>query len=99
MSSPSANLHRGFILKIEKLREDGSNFIVWYRSLKTLLKNNDKLHVMQKSLGEVPGDHASEEDDTDYQVRSDDSTIVKYAMLEAMETGLRERLGSSRHTG
>jgi len=49
---------------------------------------------MRKPLAEVPEDHASEEDDTDYQVSLDDSTIVKYAMLEAMETGLRERFGA-----
>ena len=48
--------------------------------------------MMRKSLGEVPEDHASEEDDTDYLIRSDDLTVVKYAMLGAMETGLRECL-------
>ena len=48
--------------------------------------------MMRKSLGEVPGDHASEEDDTDYLIHSDDLTVVKYAMLGAMETGLRECL-------
>ena len=88
MSSPSAFVNRGFILNIEKLREDGSNFIVWYRSLRRFLKLNDRLHMMHKSLGEVPREHASEEDDTDYLIRSDDLTVVKYAMLGAMETGL-----------
>ena len=93
MSRPSANLNRGLSLNIEKLKVDGSNFIKWYRSLRMLLEANDKLHVMRKPLGEIPGDHASEEDDTDYQVRTDDSTIVQCAMLAAMETGLRERFG------
>ena len=92
MSSPSAVVNRGFVPNIEKLREDGSNFIVWYRSLRRFLKLNDRLHMMRKSLGEVPGDHTSEEDDTDYLIRSDDLTVVKYAMLGAMETGLRECL-------
>jgi len=92
MSSPSTVVNRGFVLNIEKLKEDGSNFIIWYRSLRILLKLNDRLHVMRKPLGEVPEDHASEEDDADYHVRSDDFAMVKYAMLGAMETGLRERL-------
>ena len=93
MFSPSTNLKCGFVLKIAKLKEDGSNFIVWYRSLRMLLETNVKLHVMRKPLGEIPGDHSSEEDDIDYQVRTDDSTIVQCAMLAAMETRLREHFG------
>ena len=91
MTRAYINFDYGSFLRDEELKKDGSNFIEWYRHLRMLLVANDKLYVIQKPLGDKPGDSTSKEDNFNYQTRSDDSIIVQCAMIFAMEIELWER--------
>ena len=53
------------------LRNDGSNFMTWYRNLKGVLYQNDISYVIEEFLGDKPGNSASAEAKEDFCQRRD----------------------------
>ena len=55
----------------ESLRNDGSNFMKWYRNLKGVLYQNDISYMIEEFLGDNPGNSASAEAKEDFRQRRD----------------------------
>ena len=89
MSSPTFNL--GCFLHIEKLKNNGSNFIDWQRNLRILLGPAKMSYVLDVALGDVPAEDSHQDEKNIYQTKVDESTIVKSGMLFAMEAELQKR--------
>ena len=90
MSSPTFNL--GKFLHIEKLKNNGSNFIDWQRNLRILIGPAKMSCVLDVALANAPAEDSSQGEKNIYQTKVDESTIVKTGMLFAMEAELQNIL-------
>ena len=89
MSRPTSNLDPD--LEKEKLKADGSNLPVWFRTLKTLLDSLNLSYVLESALGDPPAKSATMDEKNVYQSRADDFSLVQTGMLYAMEHELQKR--------
>ena len=79
------------ILDKDKLHESGTNFVDWYRNVRTVLRGCKKDYVLEATIGDSPDDNATEEAMNLFYQRSDDYIVVRCAMLAAMEPELQKR--------
>lgn len=70
----------------------GTNFLVWYRNLRIILKHERKLYILDQSLSSEPAANASRADRTTFQKYVDDSVEVSCLMLATMIPGLQKDL-------
>ena len=71
------------------LRNDGSNFMTWYRNLKDVLYQNDISYVIGELLGDKPGDSASAEAKEDFRQRREVWRSVQITMYVCMDHELK----------
>ena len=71
------------------LRDDGSNFMTWYRNLKDDLYQNDISYVIGEFLGVGPGNFASAEAKEDFRQRRDIWNSVQVTMYCCMDHELK----------
>ena len=77
-----------FIRK-ESLRNDGSNFLTWYKNLKGVLFQNDIPYVIQEFLGDKPGNSACAEAKEQFLQRKDIFMTVQITMYTCMDHELK----------
>src|SRR3954463_15856307 len=61
----------------ERLKVDGSNFVDWYLRLRTVLKRENILFVIEEPVGEPPGNNMDEKVMLDYHNRRRTYSISK----------------------
>ena len=93
MSRPVFNFN-AFVEK-EKLKEDGSNFDDWHRTLKYLLRPVQREYVLDATLGDPPAATASDADKAVYQTRKEDHVIVQSGILTRLPSELQKRFENS----
>ena len=74
MSCPTFNL--GLFLEKEKLKTNGSNFMSWFRNLKSLLRTHKVAYVLEDTLGDRPINTASEDVKNIYETKAEISSYV-----------------------
>ena len=75
-------------LEKAKLKDDGSNYTDWVRNLRIILIVAQKNYILEAPLG-VPPAPATADIVNFWQTRVDDYSIVQYAMLYGLESGLQ----------
>ena len=73
----------------EHLRADGSNFIDWYRRLRTLLQPSNVLCMIEMPLAEGPNNGLGLELDQEFLTRRDYYILVQMAIVDAMVAELK----------
>ena len=73
----------------EKLKADGSNFLSWFRSLKTLLMFLNMDYVLDSPLGDKPVNNTTEDDKNVFLSRAGNYSLVLAGMLYDMEAELQ----------
>ena len=87
MSHPTFNL--ALFLEKEKLKTNGSNFVSWFRNLKSILNAHKVAYILEAPLGDQPANTASETDRFVHEVKVEISSYVQSGMLFAMEADLQ----------
>ena len=88
MSHPSFNLN--LLIDKEKLKTDGSNFVSWFRDLKSILETHKVAYILEAPLGDLPNT-ASDIERIVHEVKVEISSYVQSGMLFAMEADLQNR--------
>ena len=70
---------------MEPLRNDGSNYITWYRNLYGVLVQNNVTYVLENFLEDAPGNLASAEAKDAFRHRRDIWMDVQITMYHSME--------------
>ena len=83
------SLEFNHFIRKESLRNDGSNFMTWYRNLKDVLYQNDISYVIGEFLGDGPGNFASAEAKEDFRQRRDIWDSVQITMYVCMDHELK----------
>ena len=78
-------------LEKNKLKDDSRNDADWVRDLRTILIAAQKNYVLDAPLGERPTAGAEDDVLNAWQAQIDDYSIVYYAMLYDLESGLQRR--------
>ena len=76
-------------LRMEPLRNDGSNYITWYRNLYGALVQNNVTYVLEDFLEDAPGNLASAEAKDAFRLRRDIWMDVQITMCHSMENELK----------
>ena len=76
-------------LRKEKLRNDGSNFMTWFRNLIDVLYQNDVSYAIGEFLGDAPGNFASAEAKEDFRQHREIWRTVQIMMYVCMDHELR----------
>jgi hypothetical protein len=84
MTNASSNLSLRSILEKEKL--SGTNFLDWYRNLRIVLKQEKKLHVLEKPLPDSPAENAESSEKKTYKKLKDEALDVSCLMLASMNS-------------
>ena len=85
MSYPNEQvLEFNHFLRMEPLRNDGSNYITWSRNLKGVLFQNDVTYVLEQFLEDAPGNLASVETKDAFRRRRDIWIDVQVTMYHSM---------------
>ena len=71
------------------LRNDGSNFMTWFRNLKDVLYQNDISYVIGEFLGDAPGNSASAEAKEDFRQRREIWRSFQITMYVCMDHELK----------
>lgn len=80
------------VLEKDKLKENGSNFLDWFRSLRIVLKQERKLYVLDDPIPEEPASDATKAVKDKYKKLLDDSIDVGCLMLATMCPELQKDL-------
>ena len=88
MSLPTSNLVP--TVEKEKMKADGSNFLSWFRSLKTLLISLKMDYVLEAPLGDKPAYTATEDEKNVFLSRAGEYSLVQAGMLFDMEDELQK---------
>src|ERR1044071_9171764 len=94
MTAPRPSFNLGSFLEKDKLKNNGSNFTSWFRTLRILLVPLKMSYVLESALGDAPATTATSAEKKVYLIKSDDSSLVKKGMLHAMEAELQKRFES-----
>ena len=78
-------------LEKDKLRDDGSNYMVWVHNLRIILIAAQKNNVLEAPLGAKPAAGATPDVVNIWQSKAHDYSIVQCAMLYGLEPGLQRR--------
>ena len=78
-------------LEKTKLKDDGSNYTDWVRSLRIILIAAKRAYVLDAPLGEAPVFPATQDVMNAWQSRVDDYSLVQCGMLYSLEPGLQKR--------
>ena len=74
---------------MEPLRNDGSNFVTWYRNLRGVLIQNNVTYVLEQFLEDAPGNLASVETKDAFHRRRNIWIDVQVTMYVCMEDELK----------
>ena len=74
---------------VESLRADGSNFIDWYRRLRALIQPSNILYVLEKPLGDRPGNRASWDEAQGFLARKGYYLLIHTTIVHSMVPELR----------
>ena len=77
------------LLEKEKLKEDGSNFTDWFRTLTIVLRRDKKEYVLRSPVPAAPGTEAEAEDVTKYTKHLDDELDVQNLLVSIMDPELQ----------
>ncbi|KAL7584328.1 uncharacterized protein LOC111913142 [Lactuca sativa] len=77
------------VLNMEKLKEDGSNYLDWTRTLRITLRYENKEYVLDENVP-ILGENPALEEVTAYNKHYDESTKVAFLMLATMASGLQK---------
>ena len=77
------------VLNREKLKEDGSNYLDWIRTLRITLRYENKEYVLDEDVP-VLGENPTPEEVNAYNKHYDESTKVACLMLATMASGLQK---------
>src|SRR5215216_4919775 len=91
MARPTVPLNFNAFLEKAKLKDDGSNYTDWIRNLRIILIAAQKNYVLDAPLGVRPAAGATADVMNVWQSRVDDYSIVQFAMLYGLESGLQRR--------
>src|SRR6266480_3542274 len=78
-------------LEKTKLKDDGSNYTDWGRTLRIILIAAQKNYVLDAPPGARPAAGAVADVMNVWRTKSDDYSIVQCAMLYGLESGLQRR--------
>ena len=90
MAHANVALNFNSFLEKTKLKDDGSNYMDWFRNLRIILIAANKYYVLEAPLGEAP---ILENQDVmnAWQSRADDYSLVQCGMLYSLEPGPQKR--------
>ena len=91
MANANVNLNFNAFLEKTKLKDDGSNYADWVRSLRIILIASKKLYVLDAPLGDPPLLPAEQDIANAWHSRCDDYSLVQCGMLYSLEPGLQKR--------
>ena len=91
MARAVVSLNFNAFLEKAKLKDDGSNYTDWVRNLIIILIAAQKNYVIDAPLGDRPAAGATADVMNVWQTKSDDYSIVRWAMLYVLESGLQRR--------
>ena len=80
------------VLEKDKLKEDGSNFLDWFRNLGIVLKQERKLYVLEEPVPGVPSTDAPNAIKDKYKKHADDSVDVGCLILATICPELQKDL-------
>src|SRR3954462_8702211 len=87
--APVTNFALKSILEKDKL--NGTNFTIWYRNLRIVLKHDKKENVLEEPLPEEPADNAIAASKNAYQKLKDESTEISCLMMASKEPELQQQ--------
>src|SRR5215216_4345402 len=91
MACATVPLNFNAFLKKAKLKDDGSNYTDWVHNLRIILIVAQKNYVLDAPLGARPAVGAAADVVNVWQIKSDEYSIVQFAMLYGLESGLQRR--------
>ena len=91
MAHANVALNFNAFLEKTKLKDDGSNYADWVRSLRIILIASKRLYVLDAPLGDPPIFLADQDVTNAWQSRCDDYSLVQCGMLYSLEPGLQKR--------
>ena len=80
------------ILEKDKLKENGTNFIDWFRNLRIVLKQEKKSYVLDEAIPEPPPADATNAVKNKHKKHMDDSNDIGCLMLATMCPELQKDL-------
>ena len=93
MVAPTINFNA--FLEKEKLKNNGSNFVDWFRNLRIVLTAGNLTYVLDAPLGDPPAATATDEVKNVYLTRKTQYPTVQYAILYGLESELQKRFENS----
>ena len=76
---------------LEKDKLNSKNFLDWYRNLRTVLKHERKLYVIDKAIPDEPAPDAPRAKRNAFNKHKEDSLDVTCIMLATMEPELQRK--------
>jgi hypothetical protein len=86
----NANINFTTLFEGESLEPDGSNFIDYYKRLRSLLKRSGAFFTIIEPLGLEPDDDADEAEDDAFRDKRDYYTLAEAAILSSMAPEMRD---------
>ncbi|KAG8634306.1 hypothetical protein MANES_17G035197v8 [Manihot esculenta] len=80
------------ILEKDKLKENGTNFVDWFRNLRIILKQEKKSYVLDEAIPEPPPADATNAVKNKHKKHMDDSNYIGCLMLATMCSELQKDL-------
>src|SRR4051812_33138972 len=77
-------------LEKEKLKNNGSNFVDWFRNLRIVLNAGNLTYVLDAPLGEPPVATATDEVKNVYLTRKNQYSTIQFAILYGLESELQK---------
>src|SRR3954470_21589715 len=93
MEAPTINFNA--FLEKEKLKNNGSNFAVWFRNLRIVLTAGNLTYVLDAPWGDPPAADAADEVKNVYLARKTKYSTVQCAILYGLESELQKRFENS----
>src|SRR3954471_5255279 len=89
MAAPTINFNA--FLEKEKLKNNGSNFVDWFRNLRIVLNAGNLTYVLDAPLGDPPAANATDEVKNVFLARKNQYSTVQCAILYGLESELQKR--------
>ncbi|KAG8661342.1 hypothetical protein MANES_02G224101v8 [Manihot esculenta] len=80
------------ILEKDKLKENGTNFVDWFRNLRIVLKQEKKSYVLDEAIPKPPPANATNAVKNKYKKHMDDSNDIRCLVLATMCPELQKDL-------
>src|SRR3954468_15669447 len=89
MAAPTINFNA--FLEKEKLKNNGSNFVDWFRNLRIVLNAGNLTYVLDAPLGDRPTADATDEVKNVFLAQKNQYSTVQCVILYGLESELHKR--------